>query len=106
MENLNKISIPEIGDKIYVPSSRYVYRGEDDFDGGISTIDRVEYSKHLPKDHFNYIMVGLKERPNSMYNYRNLLDSQEDLKKRYNGIKSKPNPDLRDEYNNPNSDWK
>lgn len=32
MKNKTKIKAPQIGDKIYAPSSYYVYRGEDDLD--------------------------------------------------------------------------
>ncbi len=35
---------PNKGDKIYVPSAYYVYRGEDDFEGGLATINKVEAS--------------------------------------------------------------
>ena len=71
---------PTIGDKIYVHSSRYVYRGKDDFSGGLATIDTIEYSDNLPEDHINFIMVGIKERPGIMYNWRSLISNQKTLK--------------------------
>lgn len=97
---------PKVGDKIYVPSAYYVYRGENDFDGGLATITIVEPSKHLPKDHFNYWMIGIDSRPNTMYNWRNLMKEQDELKLEYEGKVAKPNPDLSPEFNNPNADWK
>lgn len=97
---------PKIGDKIYVPSSYYVYRGEDDFEGGLATISSIDKSKHLPPDHFNYLMVGIKERPNTGYNYKVLLEKQEVLAKEYGDQVAHPDPDLSSEFNQPNADWK
>ena len=96
---------PKVGDKIYVPCSYYVYRGEDDFQGGLATINKIEYSKHLPKDHFNYTMVGIEERCSTMYNYKCLLENQKELKKEYEGITAKPTPDYSIEFNQVNADW-
>ncbi len=102
----NKIKEPKIGDKIYVSSSYYVYRGEDDFEGGLATIDKIEFNKNLPKDHCNYIMIGIKERSSTMYNYKMLIKEQNELEKEYKGKIAHPNPDLRVEFNQPNADWK
>lgn len=100
------IKEPKIGDKIYVPSALYVYRGEDDFAGGIATIAKIEYSKHLPKDHFNYIMIGIEGRSNTMYNYKNLMSEQNELKKEYKDQVAHDDPDYREEFNcSPNADW-
>lgn len=102
----NKIKDPQKGDTIYVPSSYYVYRGEDDFEGGLATIDKIEFNKNLPKDHCNYTMVGIVGRPSTMYNYKSLLEQQEELKKEYGEQVAHPNPDLRVEFNQPNADWR
>lgn len=45
---------PKIGQKLYIPSAYYVYRGKDDFEGGLAIIDRIEYSDTLPEGHMNY----------------------------------------------------
>ena len=37
--------IPVVGERIYVPGSMYVYRGTDDFAGGLATISKVEAFK-------------------------------------------------------------
>ena len=105
MTNKNYIE-PKVGDKIYVGSSFYVYRGEDDFSGGLATINKVEYSKSLPKGHHNYTFIGLEERPNTMYNWNNLMENQEKLKKEYSGKIAHPDPDDRAEFNSQNADWK
>jgi len=93
------------GDKIYVPSSYHVYRGEDDFEGGLATINKVEHSNNLPKDHVNYTMVGIEENISTMYNYRCLAEEQDELKKIYVGKIAHSSPDLRAEFNQPNADW-
>jgi len=105
MKDKNKNGQPEIGNKIYVPSSYYVYHGEDDFEGGLAIINKVEYSDHLPKDHCNYTMVGIEGRPTTMYNYKVLLEEQAKLKKRFGNKLAHPDPDLRPEFNQPNADW-
>jgi len=102
----NKIKEPKIGDKIYVPSSYYVYRGEDDFEGGLAIINKIEISKHLPKDHCNSIMVGIEGKHSTMYNYQYLLEQQDELEKEYKGQVAHANPDLRSEFNQPNADWR
>jgi hypothetical protein len=97
---------PIIGEKIYVPTSLYVYRGKDDFEGGIATINKIEYSKHLSKNDINYTMVGIEGRPGCMYNWKSLLEEQKELKKRFGEQIAHPDPDYREEFNQPDADWK
>lgn len=106
MEGQPSIPEPTIGQKIYVPSSLYVYRGQDDFAGGIATINKIEKSKTLPPDHYNYLMVGIAERPGSLYNWRPLLERQEELKGMYGDQIAHPDPDDRPEFNDYNADWR
>lgn len=101
-----KTNKPKEGQKIYVGTSLYVYRGEDDFIGGVATIDKIEYSTHLPKGHYNYTMVGIKEQPGTMYNWNHLLEEQDKWKKEFGKKKAHPDPDLRSEFNDDNADWK
>lgn len=84
---------PKVGAKIYVPTSLYLSHGADDFQGGIATISKIEYSKTLPKDDVNYCMVGIEERRGYMYNYGYLLSQQKELKKEYGKQKAHPDPD-------------
>ncbi len=102
----NTTKKPKLGDTIYVPSAIHVYSGKDDFSGGKATINKIEYSKYLPKDHVNYTMVGIKEDPRTMYNYKLLLEEQEKLKKEYGDKIAHPDPDFRAEFNQPEADWK
>ena len=106
LKNQPKVTQPVIGQKIYVPSSLYLYRGEDDFAGGIATINKIEKSKNLPEDHYNYLMVGITERPGSMYNWRPLLERQEELQKMYADQIAHPDPDDRPDFNDDNADWR
>lgn len=105
LENQPPVPEPVIGQKIYVPTSLYVYRGADDFAGGIATINKIEKSESLPHDHYNYIMVGITERPGTMYNWRPLLERQEELKKMFGDEIAHPDPDDRPEFNDGNADW-
>lgn len=106
-KTINGIKKPKIGDKIYVDASYHVYRGEDDFEGGLATINRIDISKSLPKDHINSIFIGIEERnPAHSYNYKMLMEEQDELKERYQKQVAHPNPDLRPEFNQPDSDWR
>lgn len=106
LEGNEPIPEPKVGELIYVPGAAYVYRGSEDFAGGIAVISKVEKSTHLSPDHYNYIMIGIDSRPNTMYNYRSLLEEQEELKKEYRDRVAHPDPDHRPEFNQPDADWK
>lgn len=84
----------KIGDKLYIPSAYFISRGEDDFEGGLAEIDRIETKKHLPEKHCNRIMIGFKENPSAMYNYNYILEGQEEWSKEYSGRTAHPNPDI------------
>ena len=89
------MKLPEIGNTLYIPGSYHISRGSDDIDGGLATISEVILSNHLPENHYNYIMVKFKELSQAhSYNYRYLLEKQEELKKDYEGQIAKPNPDI------------
>ena len=94
-----------IGDKLYIPGSMYVYRGQDDIAGGLAEIDSITHSNFLPKDHFNYVMVGFKGIPNKMYNMKNLIEQQDKLAETYAGHTAHPDPDMSPEFNCPDADW-
>lgn len=99
--------IPIVGEKIYVPGAMYVYRGAEDFVGGLATISEVLVDPYnLGPDHFNYCFVSIEERPNHGYNWRSLEEKQEEYKKLYGDQISHPDPDLRPEFNDDNEGWK
>ena len=98
--------IPKAGEKIYVPSSMYVYRGSDDFAGGIATISKVELDQYgLGVDHPNYCFIKIQERPGHGYNWRLIEKDQEKLKKMYGDQIAHPDPDDRPEFNDSEADW-
>jgi len=97
---------PEINQKIYVPSAMYVYHGADDFAGGLATINNVKVNNNLSVDHYNYIMVGIAERPNHYYNWKYMMENQSEWKKIYGDNIAHPDPDYDDEFNNDYADWK
>lgn len=90
---------PVIGELIYVYTSLYLGHGVDDFIGGLATINKIETHDYLPKSHCNYISVGIEERPNTLYNWRSLLEQQEKLKKEFGENVSHPEPDDRPQFN-------
>ncbi len=105
LKNQPPVPDPQIGQKIYVPTSLYVYRGADDFAGGLATINKIEKSESFPPDHYNYMMIGITERPGTMYNWRPLLERQEELKKMFGDEIAPPDPDDRPEFNDGYADW-
>lgn len=91
-------------EKIYVPSSLYVYRGKDDFAGGIATISNVKIEGYSP-DNPNYCFVVIEERPGTRYNWYLLEKDQERLKEMYGDQIAHPDPDDREEFNDSEADW-
>jgi hypothetical protein len=94
MKNKKNVLEPYVGQKIYVTTDIYLGHGLDDFAGGIATISKIE-----KEDHYNYLMVGIKESPGTLYNWNLLLEEQEKLKKRFGRKKAHPIPDDRPEFN-------
>ena len=90
---------PYVGQKIYVDTDLYLSHGLDDFEGGIAVISKVVKDPDLPKNHHNHLMVGIKERPGTLYNWRYLKEKQEQLKERFKENKAHPIPDDRPEFN-------
>jgi hypothetical protein len=89
------MNLPKEGDKLYLPTQMYISRGDDDIQGGIAEIDRIEISKKLPIEHYNSIMVGFKEiGEGRSWNYRYLLENQEEWSQKYAGKTAKPDPDI------------
>lgn len=87
--------IPEPGDEVYVGSSFYIGHGEDDFLGGIATIERVVLTKECPNSS-NRIFVVLKENPGSQHNWTMMEREQKRLKTAYGSQRARPDPDFHD----------
>ena len=76
----------KVGDKIYVPTSMSISNGSSDVQGGLCTIEKITYSDHLPEDHCNYCFVEVEELPGHSYNYKNLMERQDELKEQFGSL--------------------
>ena len=105
MKKLKK-RLPVVGEDIYIPTSLHVYRGKDDFEGGLCKISKIIKSDFLPEDHYNYLMIIVEEEPQSEHNWNYLLEHQEEWKKRFGNERGHSDPDYREEFNPPPyTDW-
>ena len=96
--SMNK-QLPIIGQEIYVPTTLFLGRGRDDFEGGKATINKVDVNERLAENHPNRIFVGIKERPTTLYNWNNLVERQDELREFHKDQIAHPVPDLRPEFN-------
>lgn len=87
------MNMPKVGDKIYIGTSLYIGHGEDDVEGGLATISKVELSPHVPFGHYNSIFVRVKEVPSHSYNYNYLMEHQEEYAERFGDRVAYPDPD-------------
>lgn len=83
-----------IGDQMYVHSSFYISRGEDDVVGGLATVSKFDISDKLPEGHINKVFVIFKELPGHSYNYNMLLEEQEELRAEFGEKSAYPDPDI------------
>lgn len=94
------MEIPKVGQEIWIPSALYLGHGEDDVMGGKTTITGVVRNDALPFEHFNSIFVKVKAIGQSTsYNYRSLLERQDELKEKFGDNIAYPDPDDREEFN-------
>jgi hypothetical protein len=84
--------IPKVGDIIYLDGELNLSHGADDILGGKVTVSKIESD-------YDTIWIIFKQYPNAKYNWKFLGAKQKELKKEYNNQWSKPNPDLREEFN-------
>jgi hypothetical protein len=94
------VPMPEVGQEIYIKSSYYIDHGEDDVDGGLAHIERIEYNPGC-KNPINRVMVKVREVDGHQYNYFTLMGDQDKLRADYGDREAKNNPDL-DENGYPN----
>lgn len=87
---------PIIGEKIYIPTSLYIGHGEDDVAGGLVTVKKINISNHLPEGHCNSIMIEVNEVKGHGYNWKVLLEHQEEYKERYGNQIAHNDPDYHD----------
>lgn len=83
--------VPRVGEDIYVPTRMYIDHGEDDVMGGLGEVVEVKLGMSAgdPKCPF----VTVKEHPNSSYNWKHLMEQQDDLKKQFGKKRAYLDPD-------------
>jgi hypothetical protein len=82
------MTVPKVGDVIYIDSECYIGHGRDDLAGGKATVTSVSFS-----------FVSVKESPDGSYNWEFLEPQQERLKREFGDQWAHPEPDLRPEFN-------
>jgi hypothetical protein len=96
---MNKtINVPKKGDTIYIPTALYVYRGEDDIQGGKATVSKVTEENGTT-------WVAVEENPGTNYNWKSLSEKQEKLREEFGEQKAYPDPDYRPGFNDSEADW-
>jgi len=81
------------GQQYYIPSTCSISNGSEDVAGGLATVSSVDVSDHLPKDHYNAVMVSFKELPGKSYNANYILENQDKWERIYKGQVAHPDPD-------------
>ncbi len=101
-----EVDEPYVGQIIYVPTSLYVYRGRDDFQGGKAIISSIKPDPRLPDGHYNKLMISIQNRESVSYNWNYLKEQQGIWKEVFGDNWAHPDPDLAPDVNNDNDDWK
>lgn len=99
METTTSVSLPKIGDDIYVPTAGSMSHGTDDRVGGLAKVKMVKPGISAGETvHY----VTTEEFPQVSYNWEgNLAGQQEKLKKQFGNNRAYPDPDDRPEFNEP-----
>ena len=87
-----EITVPKVGDQIYVDTSLHVTHGIDDFIGGLCEVMSVE-------KHEKNIWITVKEEPDTQYNWSHLSELQDKLKIEFGNSRGHKRPDYRSEFN-------
>ena len=95
---MSNIKEPRIGQKIYIPSYRYISHGRDNITGGLATITEVKEGGSA----CNWF-VSVAEVPEVSYNYDILMELQAELKKEFSEQRAHRNPDWSPGSNPPNN---
>jgi hypothetical protein len=92
MKKNDNLSVPKVGDQIYVDTSLYVTHGADDFIGGLCEVASVEKEG-------NTVWISVKEDPETFYRWEDLNKIQEQLKSEFGNKRGYKRPDYRPEFN-------
>lgn len=98
MSQNGTVTIPKVGDEIYVPTSLYLGHGRDDVEGGLAKITSVKPGISAGK---TVSFVTVAEHPGVSYNLEFLAPQQEKLKEEFGNNRAHPDPDYREEFNEP-----
>ena len=93
------MTVPKVGDTIYVGSRRYLGHGRDDFAGSKATVTQVEEMMSLGR---TVPFVSVRELPTRSFNWEVLEQEQENLKQEFGDQRAHHDPDIRPEFN---EDW-
>ena len=85
-------STPRAGDDVYVPTSRHLTHGEDDFRGGLCRVSAVRELQGA-------VFVEVEEDPGTLHSWTYLESRQDELRARHGDERGRPDPDLRPEFN-------
>lgn len=85
------MNLPKSGDSIYIPTSLYTDRGEDDVQGGLATIKDVVVKEC--SNPINTVFITVEEVSGHSYNWHTLMRQQEELKERFGNNKAHNDPD-------------
>jgi hypothetical protein len=97
---MSNLEAPQIGQKIYIPSSRYISHGRDDIAGGLATITEVKEGGSA----CNWF-VSVAEVPGASYNYEILMGLQAELKEKFGEHCAHRDPDCSPGSNPPDNGW-
>lgn len=84
--------MPNVGDKIYVPTRLSISHGSDDVVGGLATVTKVS---HNISGGVVCEFVSVAEHPGRSYNWDQFLkDAQEKLRAEFGESVAYPDPDI------------
>lgn len=92
MAKKSEVSVPKVGQDIYIRGAMYMSHGEDDYEGGLAKVTEVKKEKYG-------VFVSVKEVPGHSWNWDCLVEEQAQLKKEYKKKRAHPDPDTRPEFN-------
>lgn len=86
------VEMPVVGESIYIPSTYFIGHGEDDIEGGLATIARVDIQEC--SNPYNTVFVAVKEAQGHVYNWQYLLSNQDKWRDKYAGKIAHNDPDF------------
>ena len=89
----NRYFLPKVGDVIYVRTSLYIDHGEDDVEGGLAVVTKVEEGISAGE---KTPFVATAQHPGDNYNWKMLWEQQSELQKRFGKQVAYEDPDYND----------